>query len=104
MTEKDNQPLPGPGENSEVTSSAQQTDLKIHQHLSDINDKISDQDLKDVRTDVFEDTDEAAGKNDCPPGDDNNDTDEVENTNEDNKKEGKQEAVPIVTPWNILGS
>lgn len=99
MINDDKDPVPGQDETTEKITPDEKTTMKVHQHLSDINDVISDQDIKNVNTDFNEEGAKELEQKDS--------SGEEKNDNEDDKdkeeKKDKNEAIPIVTPWNILG-
>ena len=101
MTDKQKNPGTGQDKKSEEVFSDEKTSLKIHQHLSDKNDEISEQDLQNIRTDFNDDN---------PPGEEQNASSE-ETENEKNETDDKEETgenkdtrenPPLITPWNIL--
>ena len=76
----------------------EKTDHKIHEHLSNINDKISDQDIENAAVN-FEPTHET--QNESKPAIEIG-TEEKDQTKKDDK-EHDESSVPIITPWNVLG-
>ena len=84
------------------------TNKKIHQHLSDKTDVISEQDIKNVRTDFPETATEeipsAAGNTETLPGESGGAEDNEEPAKNEEIEETKEDEHPIITPWNILGS
>lgn len=104
MINKGNGPLPGQEVSTKDLFSDEKTDHKIHLHLSDINDVISEQDIKNVKT-YFEDkSTEASGLKNISEGDKNNEGAETNSDVKDTATEDNDEPPRIETPWNILGS
>ncbi|MBC7888121.1 MAG: hypothetical protein H7Z13_09530 [Ferruginibacter sp.] len=102
MTDKDKYPVPDQDVKNEEGFSDEKTDMKIHRHISDQNDQITDQDIENVRTDIGVESTESLVQNDLKeePVDEKNDAGD---TGEEKDKAGEQDANPIITPWNILG-
>ena len=83
---------------NQIIVTDEKTDQKIHEHLSNKNDVISDQDIAnaavnlvpthDVPLDANSPNDIPADKKDQPKNDD---------------KEADETSIPIITPWNVLG-
>ncbi len=72
------------------------TDKRIHEHLSDEDDQISEDDIRNVRTDI-EDVDVPEEETELPIADDTDNTDELET---------KDNLDPDVdtSSWEVLGS
>jgi hypothetical protein len=78
-----------------------QTQEKINKHMTDIDDKITDEDIRNIRTDMYdellrnehEDKDTAAEKDD--------EKDEL-TTEEKEKEKEKKESQKINSTWNIM--
>ena len=86
---------PNSGLQIRETFEDKKTDNKIRKHLTDINDVITEEDIKNVRTD-FE---PPATNEDEPPV---NKRDAV-NTSADDVNDTKDgEAIPVITPWDVL--
>lgn len=104
MTKKNNQPVPLQVKKDEGKFSDENTDLKIHQHLSDKNDQITEQDIENVKTDFEESPGENLSQT-TPAAITGNDKDEKgADSDVEEEREAENDAHPIVTPWNILGS
>ena len=78
----------------------EQTVRRIHEHLMNEHDRISEADIKNVKTD-YRDTKENGNENISLP-----ETDEVmtDETKDDNTTIKDNSDPDIETPWNILGS
>lgn len=74
--------------------SDEKTENKIHHHLNDQNDLISDEDIKDVRTDVGE-------VNDPSPGFSEDELKKLEKEKEFNKNKDNNDHSKI-SSWDIL--
>jgi hypothetical protein len=77
-------------QNDEPIFSDEATKKKIDRHLSDINDKITDEDIRNVKTDVT--PNKAGSPTETLSG----------NDAEGNGKEDGNNSNSIQTPWNIL--
>jgi len=101
MTNKKNDPGAGQDKKSEEVFSDEKTSLKIHQHLSDKNDEISEEDIQNARTDFNEGNPVGAEQNASSEETEGykNKTDDKKETAENNDTEEKP---PLITPWNIL--
>ena len=71
---------------------------KIQRHLSDINDTISEEDIKNVRTDIGLETSAEAGEEEKALIESERLNESSENETADEFKEGKK----ITSSWNIL--
>ena len=84
------------------------TNKKIHQHLSDKTDVISEQDIENVRTDfpkaATEEIPSAVGNTETLPGASEGVEDNDEPAKNEETEENKEDDHPIITPWNVLGS
>ena len=86
---KTNKNKEGPQQNKKKES----LEERVHRHLQDINSEISDEDIRDVKTEmeIREETNpESAGENEEQSG---------TNSNPAVKKEGEKKQT---TPWNLL--
>jgi hypothetical protein len=72
------------------------TNRKIHRHLSDKNDVISEEDIRNVRTDFTEITTASSTRA----------SDEKEQVSKEDGEvvNGKNDDNSILTPWSVLGS
>ncbi len=71
---------------------------KVHRHLRDINDTITEEDIKNVRTDIAPFDRNIAGEKDNP-------VNPVASKNESSEKEMAhvyEEGKKITSPWNIV--
>lgn len=87
--------------NGESTEYKDLTDVKmqekINKHMSDINDKITDEDIKNIRTDMYDEL----LRNDT----DEENTEPVKNElteEEKDKEQEKDESQKANSAWNIL--
>jgi hypothetical protein len=81
----------------------EKTAKKIHQHLSDKSDQISEEDIKNVTTGIPEESTLSLGQNASPErsGEDKND---MGDDKDPEKLKDTKDDRSIITPWNILGS
>jgi hypothetical protein len=97
MIYKGKDPVEGLGKTSEEIFSDERTDQKIRQHFSDINDVITEEDIRNVKTDFHPVTPVTPGKEKDPF-----------KKNESNVRDEEQKPVenepPIITPWYVLGA
>lgn len=100
MTDKQKDPVTGQDKKSEEKFSDEKTSQKIHQHLSDKNDVISEQDIENVRTDFNEES--PAGAEQASSEETENEKNETGDKKETGENKDKQENPPLITPWNIL--
>lgn len=86
------------------------TDKKVHQHLSDEKDVISEQDIEnadiistveDAQRQAASQTPEESTDASSSVKDEKKDPDDKDENDDDKDDNGP---VPITTPWNILGS
>ena len=70
------------------------TEDKVHHHLSDENDIISDDDIKNIRTDLVEDQIQGLSEEELK---------KAEEEEEQNKKDDDDNDHPIISSYNILG-
>ncbi|MEO6722155.1 MAG: hypothetical protein ABIN67_17445 [Ferruginibacter sp.] len=95
-------PFSNQDRNTEEVFHDEVTNRKIHRHLSDKNDIISEDDIRNVRTDFSETI--------TPVGSEANDESITERAEEavPNKDGevviGKNEDNSVLTPWSLLGS
>ena len=82
-----------PGEAHDLPPADKTTREKIDKHLSDIDDTISEQDIKNVNTDTVA----------APAGDKQDDVEEAEEIIKDKKEEDEDPEPEAPTPWEILG-
>ena len=72
------------------------TKNKIDKHLSDINDTISEQDIKNINTNTGTDADALAKEH-------LHDRDEADEIIKDHSKDDEEPEKEAPSPWNILG-
>ena len=72
---------------------------RIHQHLSNPSDVISDEDIEQAKTEAFDEVGDRGSKE--PTNSENKD--EVNTNNNEDKEDGEADG-GMVTPWNILGA
>ena len=70
------------------------TDNKVHNHLTDKNDLISEQDIKNIRTDLAETQTQGLSEEELKKAEE-----EKENKNDDDNEDH-----PYISSYNILGS
>jgi len=104
MINKGNGSLPGQEVSTKDLFSDEKTDHKIRQHISDINDVISEQDIKNVKTDFYEKSSEMKNHKNIDIGDKDKSREVTNSETEDSSPDTKEESQRIETPWNILGS
>ena len=76
--------------------SDEKTQNKVHQHLSDATDIISDEDIKSIRTDVGKDQTQGLSEDELK---------NVEEKERQNKKDDDDDDDhPFISSYNILGS
>lgn len=69
------------------------TENKIHHHLTDANDLISDDDIKNIRTDIGDQSEPSQGFSE----------EELKKAEREEKQKQKDEDEnPIISSWNIL--
>lgn len=73
----------------------EKTENKVHQHLSDASDLISDEDIKEVRTDVGVTAEPSQGFSE-------EELKNPEKEEEQLKKKGDEDDHSIISSWNIL--
>lgn len=77
----------------------EKTDTKIHEHLSNKNDIISEQDIESAAVNLEPTINEALPES--------NSANEIVNNKKGNTKNDEEEkeepSVPIITPWNVIG-
>ena len=71
------------------------TENKVHNHLKDKNDFISDQDIKNIRTDLAETQTQGLSEEELK---------KAEEEEEKNKKDDDDNDHPYISSYNILGS
>ena len=73
--------------------SDEKTENKIHHHLTDANDLISDDDIKNIRTDIGDPSEPSQGFSEA----------ELKKAEREEKQKQKDEDEnPIISSWNIL--
>ncbi len=97
MIYKGKDPVEGLGKTSEEIFSDERTDQKIRQHFSDINDVITEEDIRNVKTDFHPVTPATPGKERGRVT-----TDATKEPGEE--QQPKEDEHPIITPWNVLGA
>ncbi|MCW3091997.1 MAG: hypothetical protein JWP81_3066 [Ferruginibacter sp.] len=100
MINKRNAPVDNRNENPQKRFTDEKTDEKIHKHLSDINDQISDKDIENIRTDIDKEIEETKRPDEGLEASD-------EKNNDDKQPTIQTEPVPakesgVITPWNII--
>lgn len=89
-----------PGTNRKMIFRDYLTRKKVKRHLSDINDKITDQDIENIKTDVTPNTIVEDGKEFPVEGEA-----EKKIVQADNEEKSDDDERPgMITPWDILGS
>ena len=77
--------------------SDEKTENKVHHHLSDVNDVISDEDIKNIRTDVGEDQTQGLSEEELKKAEEELvKNKKIENDDDDDH--------PFISSYNILGS
>lgn len=71
------------------------TENKIHQHLTDANDLISDDDIKNIRTDIGDQSEPSQGFSE---------EELIKAEKEEEQKLKDDDQNPIISSWNILDS
>ncbi|MDP9229298.1 MAG: hypothetical protein M3O67_01340 [Bacteroidota bacterium] len=74
------------------------TDKKIDRHLNDINDTISDDDIKNVKVSPGTGDTTTAGNEEKTVIEDK----DIKNASIEEKSKEAEEAKKIITPWNLL--
>ena len=75
--------------------SDEKTENKVHHHLSNANDVISDEDIKNIRTDVGEEQTQGLSEEELK---------QAEEEVVQNKKTDDDDDHPFISSYNILGS
>ena len=70
---------------------------RVHRHLNDINSKITDEDIRNVRTEM-----EIRGKGPVRPPMDTQENQKEKTTAGNQKKRNKPGSDKHITPWDIL--
>ncbi len=96
MPDNNNDPLNAAEDSYKERFSDEKTENKIHQHLTNIKDIISDDDIKAVRTDLGVSPDSSPGLSEK----------ELKNAEreEEEKQKDDSDDNPEISSWNILGS
>ena len=85
--------------NREETFLDEATHERIRRHIADKNDVISEEDIRNVRTDIYD----AASKTSQPVNGEVNigEAERIVNSEEENQPGGPN---PVLTPWSVLNS